>query len=87
MLPPEVPLFRAWLGAVLPTSGGARGARRSLTLGRLSRLEIETMDCLRTAPGTRVRSPRNTAVALLFWLPPVQLFVHRTSDSEVNIVE
>ena len=29
------------------TSGGARGARRSLTLGRLSRLEIETMECLR----------------------------------------
>jgi hypothetical protein len=29
------------------TFGGARGARRSLTLGRLSRLEIEIMGCLR----------------------------------------
>jgi hypothetical protein len=33
------------------TSGGARGARRSLTLGRLSRLEIETMECLRDHSG------------------------------------
>jgi hypothetical protein len=32
-------------------SGGARGARRSLTLGRLSRLEIETMECLRDCSG------------------------------------
>jgi hypothetical protein len=29
------------------TSGDARGARRSLTLGRLSKLEIEIMKCLR----------------------------------------
>jgi hypothetical protein len=29
------------------TSGGAYGARRSLTLGKLSRLEIGTMECLR----------------------------------------
>ena len=33
------------------TSGGARGARRSLTLGKLSRLEIETMECLRDSSG------------------------------------
>jgi hypothetical protein len=49
------------------TSGGARGARRSLTFGRLSRLEIETIKCLRgTTPGTRARSPRSTAVVLPF---------------------
>jgi hypothetical protein len=29
------------------TSGGARGARRSLMLGRLFRLEIEIIECLR----------------------------------------
>ena len=28
-------------------SGGARGVRRSLTIGKLSRLEIETIECLR----------------------------------------
>jgi hypothetical protein len=33
------------------TSGGARGARKSLTLGRLFRLEIETMECLRDCSG------------------------------------
>jgi hypothetical protein len=33
------------------TSGGARGARRPLTLGRLSRLKIETMECLRDCSG------------------------------------
>jgi hypothetical protein len=33
------------------TSGGARGDRRSLTLGRLSRLTIETMECLRDCSG------------------------------------
>jgi hypothetical protein len=33
------------------TSGGVRGARRSLTLGRLSRLEIETLECLRDCSG------------------------------------
>ena len=33
------------------TCGGAHGARRSLTLGRLSRLELETMECLRDCFG------------------------------------
>jgi hypothetical protein len=33
------------------TSGGARGARRSLALGRLSRLEIATMEYLRDYSG------------------------------------
>jgi hypothetical protein len=44
MLPQEVLLFRVWLGA---NFGGARGVRRPLTLGRLSRLEIEIIECLR----------------------------------------
>ena len=33
------------------TSGGARGVRRSLALGKLSRLEIETVECLRDCSG------------------------------------
>jgi hypothetical protein len=33
------------------TSGGARGARTSLTLGKLSRLEIEIIECLRDCSG------------------------------------
>ena len=45
------------------TSGGARGARKSLTLGRLFGLEIETNGVpTGTAPGTRTRSPHSTAV-------------------------
>jgi hypothetical protein len=35
------------------TSGGARGARKPPTLGKLSRLEIETMECLRDCSGYR----------------------------------
>jgi hypothetical protein len=33
------------------TSGGARGVRRSLALGKLSRLKIDTMECLRDCTG------------------------------------
>jgi hypothetical protein len=33
------------------TSGGARGARRPLTLGKLSKLEIEVIECLRDCSG------------------------------------
>jgi hypothetical protein len=33
------------------TSGGARRVRRSLTLGRLSRLKIEIIECLRDYSG------------------------------------
>jgi hypothetical protein len=33
-----------------PATGGARGVRRSLALGKLSRLEIETIECLLRAP-------------------------------------
>jgi hypothetical protein len=32
-------------------SGGARGARRSLTLERLSRLKIKIIECLRDCSG------------------------------------
>jgi hypothetical protein len=35
------------LGGGAATSGGTCDARRSLTLGRLSRLEIEIIECLR----------------------------------------
>jgi hypothetical protein len=33
------------------TSGGVRGAWKSLTLGRLSRLKIETIECLQDCSG------------------------------------
>jgi hypothetical protein len=49
------------------TSGGARGVRRSLALGKLSRLKIKTMECLRDC-STRAWSPRSTTVALPFWM-------------------
>jgi hypothetical protein len=56
------------------TSGGARGVKRSLTLGRLSRLEIETMECLQDCSGTRARSPHSTASLRdrCIWSPGLQ---------------
>jgi hypothetical protein len=41
------------------TFRSARGARRSLTLGRLSKPKIKIISVYGTAPGTRVRSPYN----------------------------
>jgi hypothetical protein len=38
-------------GGGLTTSGGARGARRPLTLGKLSKLKIEIIECLRDCSG------------------------------------
>ena len=58
MLPPEVLLFRGMTRGGPATSGGARGARRSLALGRLSRLEIERMECLRDGPVQQLRRER-----------------------------
>ena len=81
------------------TSGGARGVKRSLTLGRLSSLEIETMECLRDCSGhqSKVTSwhgpggvlvlSRDSAVNLCLRLQPAQLFAHCAGDSEVSIIE
>jgi hypothetical protein len=46
LLAPEVLLFRACGGGGAATSGGACDARRSLTLEKLSRLEIKIIECL-----------------------------------------
>jgi hypothetical protein len=47
MLPPEGATVSGMAGGGPANFGGARGVRRPLTLGRLSRLEIEIIECLR----------------------------------------
>jgi hypothetical protein len=51
------------------TSGGARGARKSLTLGRLSRLKVETLECLQDYSEHQSKGHLIApAVALPFWI-------------------
>jgi hypothetical protein len=45
------------------TFGGASGVRRSLTLGRLSRLEVEIMEC----PRGLLRAPEQGHLIVLPW--------------------